>query len=183
MTEHADLTLSARAGLPEALRALADELPRRDWPEHPQFRGLAQFWLERHMMFRQLLDRLGTDVAALEAGRMGMEAYSPRLSRLGGMLLNELHGHHQIEDAHYFPRLSQLDARLQRGFALLDADHQEMDGLLHDLAAGANALLQGQSAPGRLREQLDGFGRMLVRHLDDEEDLIVPVMLRTGFQG
>ncbi|TDK50542.1 hemerythrin domain-containing protein [Antarcticimicrobium luteum] len=177
-----DLSLHARSGLPEALRVLVEEIPRDAWQAHPDFGGLVAFWLERHLLFRRLLATLEADVQALIDGQIPFEVYAPRLSRLGGLLVNELHGHHQIEDQHYFPLLARFDPRIGAGFDLLDADHQALDGLLNDMATAANAALAG-GAPGRLADHLDGFGRMLHRHLEDEEEIVVPVILKTGFGG
>lgn len=182
----ADLTLTARDALPEALRVLLEELPRAEWPAHPNFGGMVKFWLDRHMMFRQLLELLQQDTESLTDRNIDFAEYAPRLARYGGMLLNELHGHHQIEDMHYFPQLSRLDPRLEQGFALLDADHGAMDGLLHDMADCANAVLQAEgdaAALGSFFKRLAGFEALLDRHLTDEEELIVPVILKTGFQG
>ncbi len=181
-----DLTLTKRDGLPDALRVLLDELPRAQWPEHPNFEGMVKFWLDRHLMFRQLLGVLQQDARALTDRQIDFSAFGPRLARYGGMLLNELHGHHQIEDVHYFPHLARLDPRLEQGFALLDNDHGAMDGLLHEMADGANAVLQAQGAAdqlGAFHDRLNGFEAMLDRHLADEEELIVPVILKTGFGG
>ena len=110
-------------------------------------------------------------------------AHAPRLSRLGGMLLNELHMHHQVEDFHYFPKLSGLAPEIGHGFDLLEADHQLIDPMLHDLARAMNGVLQGQGAVTALEAELVRFERLLERHLTDEEDLVVPVILKTGFQG
>lgn len=176
------LSLDTRNGLPDALRALVEEFPRTGWQQHPNFNGMVQFWLERHMMFRRILEAMETDVQALQDGRMNFQGYAPRLSRYGGLLLNELHNHHHIEDHHYFPRLVKLDARAEKGFDLLEADHGAMDGLLHGMAEAANAVLQGGEA-GVFADRLDAFGGLLNRHLEDEEDIIVPVILKSGFDG
>ena len=174
--------LHLRSGLPDALRVLVAQYPRPTWEGHPNFGELVRFWLERHVMFRQLTDVLRSDVEALLDKSVGFETYAPRLSRYGGMLLNQLHGHHQIEDSHYFPQLVQIDQRLERGFELLETDHEAMDALLQDFAAGANAVLQGGEA-GVFRDRLLAFEKMLDRHLVDEEEIIVPVILDSGFQG
>ncbi|TNF57218.1 MAG: hemerythrin domain-containing protein [Rhodobacteraceae bacterium] len=175
-------SLDTRTGLPEALRVLVQEYPRTGWQTHRNFNGLVQFWMERHMMFRQLVTILTEDVQALSDRRMDHGRYAPRLSRFAGTLLNELHGHHGIEDHHYFPRLVRIDRRAEQGFALLDRDHHAMDGHLHAMAEAANAVLKG-GEPGPFAERLDAFARMLNRHLDDEEDIVVPVILASGFQG
>ena len=177
-----DLSLSNRSGLPDALRVLVEEIPREAWQAHRRFGGMVEFWLDRHLMFRRLLGALEADVQAFADGKLFFETYAPRLSRYGGMLLNELHGHHQIEDQHYFPHLARIDARIERGFDLLEADHQEMDALLHGMAGAANAVLEG-GAPGAFADHLAGFGRLLNRHLEDEEEIIVPVILKSGFGG
>lgn len=176
------LALAHRTGLPEALRVLAEAYPRADWQAHPNFGEMIRFWMERHAMFRQLADVMRQDVRALIDGRTDFATYAPRLSQFGGTLLNQLHGHHQIEDMHYFPQLILLDDRLEKGFDLLEADHAAMDGLLHDMANGANAVLQGGEA-GPFLERLDGFTTLLERHLTDEEEIVVPVVLKTGFSG
>ena len=177
-----DLSLDIRTGLPDALRVLVRELPRTGWQGHPQFNGLVQFWLERHMMFRQLMELLNSDAERLMDRKIGFQDYAPRLSHYAGALLNELHGHHHIEDAHYFPQLIQLDGRIEKAFDLLESDHLAMDGLLHGMANGANAVLQGGEI-GTFRDTLTEFGTLLERHLTDEEDIVVPVVLETGIQG
>jgi hemerythrin-like domain-containing protein len=102
--------------------------------------------------------------------------------------VQELHGHHHVEDAHYFPVLSRHDPRLERGFALLDADHHALDGHLQAFVSRANAVLQADAparhdATGAFLDGLDGFAPLLERHLTDEEDLVVPVLLRHGERG
>jgi hemerythrin-like domain-containing protein len=99
------------------------------------------------------------------------------------MLVQNLHGHHQIEDLHYFPVLTRREPRLARGFEILDRDHHALDALLAGFAEDANAVLQGRLEPGAFRERLLGFEAVLVRHLEDEEDLIVPVILKHGPGG
>ena len=177
-----DLSLSKRTGLPDALRVLVRDLPRADWSLHPNFGGMVQFWLDRHLGFRRLHGILTDDIQALVDNRLDADVYRPRLARFGGMLLNELHMHHQIEDAHYFPTLAKFDARIERGFDLLDGDHKALDPILHDMATGANAVLEN-GAPGPLIDRLAVFGKLLDRHLVDEEDLVVPVLLKSGFQA
>ncbi|KEJ95440.1 Hemerythrin HHE cation binding domain-containing protein [Pseudosulfitobacter pseudonitzschiae] len=176
------LALDQRDGLPDSLRVLADAYPRGTWEKHDNFNQMIQFWMQRHMMFRQLMELLNKDAEHLMDRKIGFKDYAPRLSHYAGSLLNELHGHHHIEDAHYFPQLIQLDGRIEKAFDLLESDHLAMDGLLHGMANGANAVLQGGEI-GTFRDTLTEFGTLLERHLTDEEDIVVPVVLETGFQG
>ena len=57
-----------------------------------------------------------------------------------------------------------------------------MDGLLHGMADAANAVLKGGSV-GAFSERLADFNSLLERHLTDEEDIVVPVVLHSGFNG
>lgn len=177
------LELEARTGLPDALRILLEHYPRGTWETHDNFAGLVAFWLDRHLMFRRLMEALIDDVGAAVDRKIDAQTHAAKLSRYGSMLLQNLHGHHQIEDHHYFPILSQREQALTRGFDLLDADHHAMDGLLDRFAKGANGVIQGQIEPGRFRDELLGFQALLDRHLVDEEELVVPVILKYGPQG
>ncbi len=179
-----ELALAARAGLPDPLRVLVEQYPRPGWEAHPHFTALTRFWLDRHIGFRRMQGLLVGDTEAfIDRGR-DPRAYANRLARLAGSFLDDLHGHHTIEDHHYFPLLTTLDARLAAGFDLLDADHHALDAAIHDLAGAANAVLAGiqggdaaTAEAGALLGRLSAFGRLLDRHLVDEEELVVPVIL------
>lgn len=184
-----DLSLTTRDGLPDALRLLLEDLPRDHWDAHPDFHGLVSFWLDRHLMFRRLMEVMEQEAEAMLDKRADPQKFAGALSRYGGMFLQNLHGHHQIEDTQYFPRLKLLDPRLESGFDLLDADHHALDGILADFAEAANGAIRGVQS-GDAMAGADGFRRTLQevqrlidRHLVDEEDLIVPVILSHGFDG
>ena len=121
---------------------------------------------------RAFLDR-GRDAAGLRRA----------LYRVASRLIDELHGHHMIEDHQYFPMLQALDPRIGWGFDLLERDHQALDAPIHDLARRRTASSR-RCAPGSRRRRaaaLEGrlaeLGRLLDRHLVDEEELVVPVIL------
>ena len=182
-----DLSLDHRTALPDALRVLVEEFPREGWDAHPGFGGLVQFWLERHQMFRKLMGLLEEQTQDVLDRRIDPERYVPALARYGGMFANELHGHHQIEDMHYFPQLAARDPRLVQGFEILDHDHHAIDPLLQTFAERANAVIgdiQGTGAyrdsAGALCDHLATMSGLLNRHLVDEEELVVPVVLKYG---
>ena len=182
------LSLEVRGGLPEPLRVLLEEYPREAWEADPGFSQLIRFWLDRHVMFRSLLQRLQSDAESALDGKTSPDHYARALARFGGIFVNELHGHHTIEDRHYFPTLATKDARIESGFGLLDADHHALDGHLHAFAERANAVLSAppharHDATGRFRDGLAGFAPLLDRHLVDEEELVVPVLLKYGETG
>lgn len=182
-----DLSLDLRSGLPDALRVLLAEYPRQGWAADRHFQGLVAFWLERHMGFRKLLGMIRADTQALLDRTMDRAQFSGKLNRLGGRFVNDLHGHHQIEDRHYFPVLAAKERGIALGFEILDRDHHAIDGHLAGFVKSANAVLQHhvdrsalQDAAGQFYTDLLRLERFLNRHLIDEEDLIVPIILRHG---
>jgi hypothetical protein len=98
-----DLSLEARAGLPDALRILLADHPREAWEADPRFHGLVSMWIDRHLLFRRVLAVMRTDAEALLDRSLDPEAWGSRASRLGSHFVGDLHGHHHIEDEHYFP--------------------------------------------------------------------------------
>jgi hemerythrin-like domain-containing protein len=177
--------LVSRDGLPDALRVLLDDYPRDLWASDPGFHGLVSFWLERHMGFRRLLAAMTEETEVL-LDKGDPQRFMQRISRYGSIFVNDLHGHHQIEDHHYFPLLTERDSRLTRGFDILDKDHHALDGLLQDFVSAANEALTAQGATdptARFHGNLTRLDRLICRHLDDEEDLIVPVILKYGTAG
>lgn len=173
-----DLGLNNRAGLPPELRVLADLYPREMWRGHANFSGMTAFWLDRHGMFRELSAKL------IEQAQIQLDTpdarFIPDMSRYASFLLNQLHTHHSVEDHHYFPRLQVLDSRVERAFELLDADHHALDGQLQALADAANHAIRSEAdkdAVAALLQAEDRLQRFLDRHLADEEDVVVPLIL------
>lgn len=184
------LELKHREGLPDALKVLLAEYPREGWESSDNFGGLIQFWLERHMMFRKIMTALLNESERGLDGNAEAQAVVSRISRYGSMLVGELHGHHNIEDMHYFPQLRLLDDRIAHGFDLLDSDHHALDGMIETFTSSANDVIKAAMNGGRIERELEGFRSSLIgfqrdldRHLIDEEDLIVPVLLKHSPAG
>lgn len=181
------LPLETRTGLPDALKVLLDAYPRQGWTHDPGFDDLIKFWLDRHVMFRRLLAELTTATQAMQDRTIDPKRFGATVSRYGGHLVNGLHEHHTIEDTYYFPKLSQHDPRIATGFDMLDADHHALDAVLGSFVENANVVLQGlqstdgdSNTTGALSGSLIQLTGLLDRHLTDEEDLIVPVLLKFG---
>ena len=179
--------LKTREGLPDALRALLEKHPREGWRRHPEFGPLTDFWLHKHLGFRRAMESLQADARAALDGGMAAEDYARRMSRLGGAFLQELHGHHSIEDMHYFPKMAPLVPSLERAFAILDTDHHTLHDELEAFADGANGVLRAVAGKKdwrdplrRFEQRLTGMERFLDRHLTDEEEVVVPVILEVG---
>jgi len=179
------LGLDTRDGLPGEWLALLQRHPRAGWPGHPGLGMTAAFWLERHAAFRSLGAALEEATQRLRGGGRAAEDFqawfAPRLQ----LLLSELNGHHQVEDLHYFPLFRRAEPRLVPGFALLDRDHKTLHLSLVETAEAANALLQAlarspEDADGTAAAYAEASARLLTRlarHLDDEEDLVIPLLI------
>ncbi|MCO4847879.1 MAG: hemerythrin domain-containing protein [Yoonia sp.] len=182
-----DLTLTARTELPDALRVLLAEYPRISWEHDPEFNDLIRFWLDRHLMFRRVVSEMRTDAQQMLDAKLAPPKFTSRLSRFGGMFVQGLHEHHTIEDTYYFPKLAQHDQRIEAGFDILDKDHHEIDAQLNTFVENANAVLNARDNPthmhentGKFEADLTQLEKLLDRHLNDEEELIVPVILKFG---
>lgn len=184
MAQDDRLNLENRRALPAEYQLILADYPRATWPDHPNFNGLAAFWLDRHLNFRAMMARMQDDAALRLDGQIAAQDYAGRLQRTGQRFLGELIGHHQIEDTAYFPHLAQLEPRIARGFDLLDADHHTLHALIDAFADGANAVLREsqdmaqRELTARFGTVLGRFERMLGQHLTDEEDLVLPVVLK-----
>jgi hemerythrin-like domain-containing protein len=112
------------------------------------------------------------------------QAFVPRFNHF----LQHLEGHHQIEDAVYFPKFRQLDPRMQQGFDLLENDHELIHSALVTSLDAARQLVvalprgarAAQTANDGYADATDRLIQLLARHLADEEDLVIPAMLEHG---
>jgi hypothetical protein len=182
------LALARRSGWPEDLRVLVARFPREQWEGHANLGEMARFWLSRHAMFRELAGMITAIETQFRDGALAPTEFPrhfvPRLQ----FLLSQLTVHHQIEDLHYFPIFRAADVRLARGFDVLEGDHHAIHADMARTAETANALLRAlQGDADILRRCGDDYAaasgaliKGLIRHLDDEEDLIVPLILDRG---
>jgi hemerythrin-like domain-containing protein len=182
------LKLDDRVGWPPDLRMLLEQYPREVWPGHANLGEIAQFWLERHNGFRELGGILQTATGEFREGQMAPEEFrrffAPRLQ----VFLQSLEGHHQIEDHHYFPVFRAAEERLGRGFDVLESDHETIHESIMRVVGAANELLGKMESDADARRAAtdlyaDAGGTLLNylhRHLNDEEDLIVPVIIDQG---
>jgi hemerythrin-like domain-containing protein len=112
--------------------------------------------------------------------------------RLRG-LVAAMQGHHQIEDFEYFPEFRRAEPRLAVGFDRLEREHaslaRSVDAALAALAelhaAAERAGEPASAATLKLAAQryVDAAATLsvgLLRHLHDEENLVVPLLLERG---
>ena len=185
-----NLELEYQSGWPEDLRILLEKYPREVWQGHRNLGETARFWLDRHNMFRELGGVLQNATSEFREGKLEGNAFrgfvAPRLQ----FFLQSLEEHHHIEDMHYFPVFRAAETRLIRGFDVLENDHTVIHREIAGVVDSANGLLRSmESVADARRVATDLYAgsseqllQSLLRHLDDEEDLIVPVILDRGEQ-
>jgi iron-sulfur cluster repair protein YtfE (RIC family) len=184
-------SIHTRDGWPSDTATLLADYPREAWPAHPHFAQSIRNWMGAHAGFRHY-GRIVTDTTEHFIDRtVDPETYAERLAQVGGRLVGNLHGHHTWEDRSFFPEIREAEYRFDHGLETLEADHDVLDRTIETLTRQANRVIKLiQLDEGAARgeaaslhdsaSQLEGF---LSRHLTDEEDLIVPILLHHKMRG
>lgn len=184
-------TIETRQNLPNEMQVLLCDYPRDAWPDHPNFAASIQNWMGAHVMFGRLADLVEKDTQAYLNKDRSDADYAARLGYYGNLLVANLHGHHNWEDRAFFPELQAADPRFQDGLEMLEADHQVLDSRLDALTNHANRAIQlVQLDPSQVQDEaaevlsaVSDVKTCLGRHLPDEEDLIVPILLHHKMRG
>jgi hemerythrin-like domain-containing protein len=183
MADENPLALTTRAGWPQELQFILERYPRETWPGHVDVAGMAQFWLDIHASFRRAGETLRGATNEFREGLVTPERfrswYAPRLQTFLG---------HLIEDHQMFPIFNAAEPRLMAGFETLEKDHTVIHAAMERMADAANAFLELDAASAdALRRVADTYAdtadwlmKLLARHLDDEEDLVIPLILDRG---
>lgn len=162
MLDHFDIRTN---DMPIEMQSLLRDYPRDDWDAHPGFKEKTRHWL-------------GAD-------------YANRLAYRGNALVGNLHGHHGWEDHSYFPELSAADPRFNAGLDILEKDHEDLDGVLDNFTQTANRTIklvqldekEAREDAGKLHGVAQTIEAFLDRHLSDEEELAVPIILHHRLRG
>jgi iron-sulfur cluster repair protein YtfE (RIC family) len=180
--------LGERQGLSDDIAVLRADFPRGGWRLHTNFGQLSDFWLQVHASLRHEGSEVSRLVDAFRDrqvdGDQFQRAFVPRLNGF----LQHLDQHHRIEDSVYFPKFRQLDDRLVIGFELLEADHALIHQRLVATVEHARGLLRAlTTADDAARRAADAYAAqaenlltLLLSHLADEEELVIPAMLKHG---
>lgn len=191
MTAPSDLHLPQRLGLPDEVAYLRAAYPKPQWHAHANYGQLSDFWLHVHNSLRAHGGRLQQLTHGFRDGRHDttdfQRAFVPGINQF----LQHLNAHHQIEDGAYFPKFRALDPLMAAGFDLLEADHHIIHAAIGATVDSARSMLAAfaQDA-GAQRRATDAYAAasdtlldLLLRHLADEEDLVIPAMLEHGERG
>ena len=183
--------ITSREALPEDMRFLLRDYPRDAWPDHPNFDRSIQNWMGAHQMFRRLGDVTRTETEMYLDKARDPEEFAGRLSVYGNLLVRNLHGHHTWEDRSFFPELEAADTRFSHGLQMLEGDHVDLDAHLDAFTQVSNRVVklihlderQAREEAGQLQELTHRTEAFLARHLADEEDLVVPLLLHRKLRG
>ena len=178
----------ANNGWPAELKVLLERHPRATWPTARS--ASVAFWLDVHERLRR--DAAGLDAAGDEyrGGRSSPAQLAVIAApRLRG-LIAAMQGHHQIEDFDYFPEFRRAEPRLAAGFDRLEREHATLNRVVDDAltalaelrAAAERGAEPSSAATLKLAAQryVDAAAALsveLLRHLHDEENLVVPLLL------
>lgn len=105
--------------------------------------------------------------------------------------LQHLDGHHRVESGQYFPMMRRIEPKIGAGIDLLDRDHDAIHETLEALFRNGLAFHQAVSTnaadvtdrANRLSDLIDGNACPLLRHLEDEEDIVIPLIQLRGLHG
>ena len=179
--------LAARDGITDDIAYLRAAYPKGDWARHVNFGQLCDFWLHVHQSLRTEGAAVERIIADFREGRLDAHAFPHRFVPALNQFLGHLDGHHRIEDSIYVPKFRALDPRMARGFDLLEADHPAIHDVVETRVGCARGVLDCLWQPNRDAHAADTHAdhaatltRLLLRHLADEEDLVIPAMLEHG---
>ncbi len=181
-----------RTCLSPVVRTGLFELPRERWALTPGFSGEPEFWTQIHEGLLSASATLAgwSEQALSEDDPMRLQQMVPQIRSLGTRLIHHAHQHHHIEDDFFFPVFLKAHPQLATPLDLLDSDHkvlaQVLDGLekaVNDLSvrpeggdiARRDMWLQQTEKLLHAAQRLD---RLFIRHIGDEEEICIPVMLR-----
>jgi hypothetical protein len=184
---HGD-ALASRTGLPIGFRYLLDDFPRDRWTS--TLDETAAFWLQMHASFRGHQAHMDGLVGQWRANG-GAAALHRQLIPALQSFLRHLDGHHRIESGQYFPMMRMIEPKIGAGIDLLDRDHDAIHETLEALFQSGLAFHQAMvvNAPdaadkaNRLSDLIGANARPLLRHLEDEEDIAIPLIQLRGLHG
>ena len=182
------LSLASRAGLPPELLYLRAAFPRDRWTS--TLDETAAFWLQMHASFRGHQAHMDGLISQWRASGDAAALHRQLIPTLQSFL-QHLDGHHRVESGHYFPMMRRAEPEIGAGIDLLDRDHEAIRGVLETMFGAGLAFHQAQSAKSpdvadtanRLSDLIDGNARPLLRHLEDEEDIVIPLIQLRGLNS
>lgn len=182
------LALASRTGLPSEFLYLRDGFPRDRWTS--TLDETAAFWLQMHASFRGHQAHMDGLVGQWRANGDATALHRQLIPALQSFL-QHLDGHHRVESGQYFPMMRRIEPKIGAGIDLLDRDHdaihETLEAMFRDGLAFHQAVVAGAPDAAdrahRLSDVIEQGARPLARHLEDEEDIVIPLIQLRGLQG
>ncbi|MDO9589147.1 MAG: hemerythrin domain-containing protein [Brevundimonas sp.] len=179
------LALASRPGLPRDWLYLRDAFPRDRWAS--TLDQTAAFWMQMHAGFRGHQAHMDRLISQWRADGDAAALHSQLIPALQSFL-QHLDGHHRIESGQYFPMMRRIEPKIGAGIDLLDRDHdaihETLEAMFRDGLAFHQAMVSrapdAADKAGRLADRIGANARPLLRHLEDEEDIIIPLIQLRG---
>lgn len=157
---------------------------RKAWGNDPHFLGWPAHLQRLHAAITEASARLiaGLQVALDEPEGSAQELMGlTGMNRLGHDLVAHVRVHHAFEDSNVLPGFLSRFPSLSVAVDLLENDHEFLDQALDQSAAPFGAL-RGEGTTkmqiGKALEQAKAVEKILHRHTYDEEDILIPAVLR-----
>lgn len=182
------LQLDLRHGVPQEW-LLFEDISREDWLTHENYGPASELWLNRHDGFRNMGNTLFALLKQYREGQLPIERFAAMLAPQLQHFLSELHTHNMLEDQQYFPALLEAEKGLLPGMELLESDHAFLHGKMEAVVKQATQMFAcvREGNVDAIRTAIHCYEQAnfamlmaLKRHLTDEEDLIMPVLLGRG---
>jgi len=178
--------LKGRSSLPQSISLELLGPTRQEWQDHVNYAGMAQVFVEFHLMLNGSLTAIKQKLELILDGASGQNnnASGPALADLATDIRSfyvAIHRHHEVEDHIYFPQFKRLFPQLLSGFTLLDKDHLILTPAIEELLWYSRSMSAGEglaySFLGLLYDHISVMRKILARHLIDEEEIIIPLFL------
>ncbi|MCL9783072.1 hemerythrin domain-containing protein [Vibrio sp. S4M6] len=175
-----NLDVLTRKQLPASIERQLIQIPRDTWSQHPNYFGKAKFFIDYHNSLKQMSAALVNNLEVM------LDSPKPDFTlqeviHQGQGFIQTAHHHHYMEDHFYFPHFRRVERELGKGIDLLDGDHKSLSNALNDVQeriSFPNGQVDPNFSLGYLHERAVKLDNILKRHLDDEEEIIIPIFLK-----
>lgn len=185
------MSIDLRAPFDRDTAILLADYPRDEWESHGNFAKSTKGWLNAHAGFRAIGEYLQVNAEHWLDNNMSNDDFANEFGYYGNVLFQNLHGHHTWEDRNFFPEIFATEPKAERAIDLLEQDHETLDVVLDEIRKRGNRAIQlavlddtqmrDEVAP--LRDAVEDLNALLARHLTDEEESIVPILLHYKMRG
>lgn len=152
-------------------------------PSEPSARhdDLVDRWLQVHARFREIAASFLRSTRGWRRGTLSARAFHETVSPRLGWFIEVLEMHQRAESTVAFPMLARLDPARAERFEKLNDDHDRIQDeaarVKECLAVMTRTKAELSLAADRLASAIEALVKVFVKHLWDEEEVIVPILL------